>query len=266
MHNNISFIIPTYNGDKFLLKTISSIYNGNFVEGDEIIVIDDYSTDGTRNIVKELLKNQKIHKLILLEKNIGEGFAKNIGIKQIKNKYFFCLDQDNILASNSIMPLRNVIGKYDAVTFGEIRYFQFSTLLISHKHFFKKGVIKLEEFERSSVNPGFSGNLLYSKKAWQRVNGFENVVLESWNIMYKMILEELRIMTLPNTYYFHRFGHNSAYVNASKKLNAQELIEKAKPIGVKTNYLLTNQKSQIRKNLVVLYLVTGLRKLLDICF
>ena len=96
--NCISYIVPTYNGQNYIRKTIASIHNGNFECGDEVIIIDDHSNDETINIAKELLKDQKIDKLILLEKNIGEGLAKNTAIKKIKNNYFFCLDQDNLLA------------------------------------------------------------------------------------------------------------------------------------------------------------------------
>jgi glycosyltransferase involved in cell wall biosynthesis len=264
VNNCISYIVPTYNGQNYIRKTIDSIHNGNFEDGDEIIIIDDCSNDKTRNIVKELLENKEIDRLVLLEKNIGEGLAKNTAIKKIKNKYFFCLDQDNILAPNSITPLRKLIDKYDAVTFGEIRYFQFSTLLVSHKHFFDTGIISLGNFQRNLINPGFSGNLLYSKKAWEAAGEFENVVLESWNLMYKMILKNMSIMTIPKSYYFHRFGHESAYVSATRNFNENELLKKAIPISANQDVDLIYSKSQIKYNTFVFYLVRSIRKILNV--
>ena len=262
--NCISYIVPTYNGQNYIRKTIDSIHNGNFEYGDEVIIIDDHSNDETINIAKELLKDQKIDKLILLEKNIGEGLAKNTAIKKIKNNYFFCLDQDNLLAPNSITPLRKLIDKYDAVTFGEIRYFQFSTLLVSHKHFFDTGIISLDNFQRSLINPGFSGNLLYSKKAWEAAGEFENVVLESWNLMYKMILKNMSIMTIPMSYYFHRFGHESAYVSATRNSKENDLLKKAIPISANQDVDLVYSKSQIKYNIFVYYVIRIIRKILNV--
>ena len=54
---NISFIIPAYNCAKFLPDTINSIFNGNFTAGDEVIIIDDASTDKTLKIAEKLQKN-----------------------------------------------------------------------------------------------------------------------------------------------------------------------------------------------------------------
>jgi glycosyltransferase involved in cell wall biosynthesis len=52
-HNQaISFIIPAYNCQRTLAETVESIYKSNFTEGDEIIIIDDASTDDTLALAK----------------------------------------------------------------------------------------------------------------------------------------------------------------------------------------------------------------------
>ena len=50
---NISFIIPAYNCAKFLSDAVNSIFNGNFAVGDEVIIVDDASTDNTFKNCKE---------------------------------------------------------------------------------------------------------------------------------------------------------------------------------------------------------------------
>jgi glycosyltransferase involved in cell wall biosynthesis len=88
----ISLIIPCYNE----LNTISKIINRvlEIKKFDyEIIVVDDFSKDGTREILKEMLNN-KIHYLILNDKNYGKGYCIRQGIKKATNDIILIQDAD----------------------------------------------------------------------------------------------------------------------------------------------------------------------------
>ena len=88
----ISLIIPCYNE----LNTISKIINKvlEIKKFDyEIIVVDDFSKDGTREILKEMLNN-KIHYLILNDKNYGKGYCIRQGIKKATNDIILIQDAD----------------------------------------------------------------------------------------------------------------------------------------------------------------------------
>ena len=261
--NRISYIVPTLNSERYIERTIKSIYNNNFLAGDEIIVIDDSSNDNTPNILMKLKKQKKIHTLILLKKNVGEGAAKNIAIRKSKNKYFFCLDHDNILSSNSIHQLRTEIDRYSAVAFDTVKYFQFHPLNVTHKHEFKSGLISLKVFE-SSDNPGFTGNVLYQKKAWKKVKGFENVVLESWNFMYKFLIDKLQVYIVPNSFYYHRYGHQSAYTRATKTLSGHEILVSSRPKVVKKREIKYKVKENTKIHIIRYFISMIVRKLLNI--
>ena len=69
---NVSIIIPCYNEERTIKEIIYSVKK-NISENDELIVIDDYSTDQTRNILEDELK-ENINLLILNEKNYGKGY------------------------------------------------------------------------------------------------------------------------------------------------------------------------------------------------
>lgn len=88
----ISIIIPTYNREKLIIKALNSIFNQTFQDF-EILIIDDASTDNTRNVV-ENLKNQKI-RYYRLDKNGGQCVARNYGIKRASGKYIAFLDSDD---------------------------------------------------------------------------------------------------------------------------------------------------------------------------
>jgi glycosyltransferase involved in cell wall biosynthesis len=262
-NNRISYIVPTFNSEKYIKKTIKSIYNNNFLDGDEIVVIDDCSSDKTSKILKKLKKQKKIQTLILLKRNVGEGQAKNIGIRKSKNRYFFCLDHDNILRGNSVNRLRSEIDEYSAVAFDTVKYFQFHPINVTHKDTFKPGLMTLREYE-SKNNPGFNGNVLYQKQAWQKVKGFDSVVLESWNFMYKMLLDEMKVYIVSDSHYFHRYGHESAYTRATKDSSWKKILIESRPKTMSGKQLKYTIKKNTRIYPFTYFLSTLVRKLINI--
>ena len=92
---NISVIIPTYNRANFILKAIKSVQNQS-LHVKEIIVVDDGSTDNTR----ELLKAQNI--TYIYQDNSGVSSARNQGIKKAKHEWIAFLDSDDIWHKDKI--------------------------------------------------------------------------------------------------------------------------------------------------------------------
>ena len=59
MREKISVILPCYNSEKFIRKSITSVLNQDY-DNFELIIIDDGSTDKTQNILKTFSNNKKI--------------------------------------------------------------------------------------------------------------------------------------------------------------------------------------------------------------
>ena len=89
---NVSIIIPCFNEEKTISKIIHSVKK-NINDNDEIIVIDDYSTDKTRDILQGDLKD-KIDNLILNEKNFGKGYSIRKGLEKSKGDIILIQDAD----------------------------------------------------------------------------------------------------------------------------------------------------------------------------
>jgi len=90
----LSIVIPVYNESKTIkevLKKIGSVDLGDIEK--EIVIVDDFSIDGTREILKELegLEKFKIH---FHEKNMGKGAAIRSGFKLGKGDIFLIQDAD----------------------------------------------------------------------------------------------------------------------------------------------------------------------------
>ena len=75
----LSIIIPCYNEESTILKIIEKINSLNDYHK-EIIVIDDFSTDKSLEILEKLLVENKIQKLLKNDKNEGKGFSLKKGI------------------------------------------------------------------------------------------------------------------------------------------------------------------------------------------
>ncbi|MEK7290503.1 MAG: glycosyltransferase, partial [Planctomycetota bacterium] len=88
----VSVILPTYNCANFLPHSIQSILSQTY-DSYEIIVVDDGSTDNTKEVLNPFM--QRIS-YIKLEQNKGLPAARNIGIKSALGKYIAFIDADDI--------------------------------------------------------------------------------------------------------------------------------------------------------------------------
>lgn len=88
----LSIIIPCFNEEKTISLIIEKILS-NYTGDKEIIVIDDFSSDKTREILKTDLKN-KIDKLILNTSNYGKGFSIREGINVAEGDIVLIQDAD----------------------------------------------------------------------------------------------------------------------------------------------------------------------------
>ena len=94
MHSErISVCMACYNGEKYIEEQILSILP-QLNEFDELIIIDDHSSDKTGQIVQEL-KDKRI-KYVLNEKNLGVNRSFEKAIRKAKNDYIFMADQDDL--------------------------------------------------------------------------------------------------------------------------------------------------------------------------
>lgn len=107
----ISIIIPVYNTEKVLKKTIESIINQSMDFKDiELIMVNDGSTDKSGFIMDEFSSKYNNIKSIHLNKNCGSpGKPRNIGIKNAQAEYIMFLDSDDTYDKYSCESLYNTI-------------------------------------------------------------------------------------------------------------------------------------------------------------
>ena len=96
----LSIVITTRNRKKDLLNCLSSILKSSF-KGFEIIIIDDCSSDGTKDLRKDSFRFKNI-KIIHSKKQLMMVGARNLGAKTAKGKYILFVDDDNIFTKEAI--------------------------------------------------------------------------------------------------------------------------------------------------------------------
>lgn len=125
----ISVIIPVYNAEKHIAKCVDSILP-QLQENDELLLINDGSTDNTLSVLRKLENN---HRVIRVIDKANEGTAKtrNLGIQEAKGEYICFVDNDDFLDSDYIESYYNsiegtqynvVMGSYRRCTDDEVLF------------------------------------------------------------------------------------------------------------------------------------------------
>lgn len=94
--SQVSVVIPTYNAENFLERTIESVIHQTYSDW-ELLIVDDKSTDKTRDIIKRYENYDSRIRGIFLDKNSGgPAYPKNIGVKNSNGRYIAFLDHDDV--------------------------------------------------------------------------------------------------------------------------------------------------------------------------
>ncbi|GAB6162755.1 hypothetical protein JCM12298_19150 [Desulfothermus naphthae] len=106
-----SIIIPTYNRANILIHTLNKVFDMDVIEECEVIVVNDGSTDNTKDVLCKYEKEHKGNLKILTQSNQGPGIARNYGLKEAKHDLVLFLDDDvfppaNLLKEHSIFLQR----------------------------------------------------------------------------------------------------------------------------------------------------------------
>ena len=114
MNPLVSIIIPAYNRAHLIAETLDSVLAQTY-QNWECIIIDDFSTDSTFQILEEY--NKKDKRFIICEKSPHDkksaSSSRNIGLQKAKGDYIQFLDSDDLIASNKLEEQLQVLSNGD---------------------------------------------------------------------------------------------------------------------------------------------------------
>lgn len=107
-----SIVIPAYNAERYLQETLHSVALQQF-DDFEAIVVDDGSTDGTREILSGIA-DSRLRFRVLRQENAGPLMARRMAISYARGEYVVFLDSDDLLRDDALMVLAREIERTGA--------------------------------------------------------------------------------------------------------------------------------------------------------
>lgn len=226
----ISIVIPVYNVEGYLRKSIGSICEqtyGNL----QIIIVDDGSTDSSGAICDELAtEDDRIE--VVHTSNQGVSAARNEGMKRVKGKYILCVDPDDYIGKNHVTNFMTCVERYpeaDLVITGPTRVFTGEKIENDAPLVTDIKKLSVDEALKTAVaiyNPQFSVHVwgkLYSKALLPLLELPEGKLYEDNYIFYKVICNASCILYENARDYFYLTDRETSITNIKTRNNIDEL-------------------------------------------
>lgn len=107
----ITIVIPTYNRASVISRTLNSVLSQTFLDW-ECLVVDDYSTDNTREVIEEYCKKDPRFCYLVNEGKKGAQGARNTGLKHAQNDWVVFFDSDDVMHSDMLESMAAAIGEF----------------------------------------------------------------------------------------------------------------------------------------------------------
>ena len=174
----ISIIIPNYNHAKFLKKRIDSILNQKFTDF-EVIILDDCSTDDSRDIINSY-KDERISLKLFNDKNSGSPFKQwKKGIEAAKYDYIWIAESDDWADLNFLYEAENILKTHQNISL----YYSNSQLVAEDETFFENSIKKYTEDLDEKL---WNNNHLYNGKDYvKKYLFYKNFILNASSVIFK---------------------------------------------------------------------------------
>lgn len=234
----ISLIIPVYNVEDYLEKSLISVANQTMTDF-EVILVNDGSTDSSLQIMQEFAKKHK-NFTIISQRNKGLSGARNTGLRAARGKYVAFLDSDDYIAQDFLESLYTAAEETQA----EIAY-------CNYKIYYPK-------INFSFSYPFSSKSTLYSKeKALKKLILDTTLRNYSWNKLCRkslffendIVFEDMYfedISTSPRLFYFAKkiavnkkglYYYTKRSGSILSTMNAKKINDYAKAFGMIRDFL-----------------------------
>jgi glycosyltransferase involved in cell wall biosynthesis len=232
----VSFIVPAFNCASTILDAVNSIREGNLVEHDEIVAVNDGSSDTTLEVLRRLEVECPQVKIVDHGANRGGGAARNTAVRNSSNPLIFCLDSDNMLAPSSVRGLAQHLehSGADAAAFRQIIIYRSSPSKALSRWLLPPGRTTLADQLASHVVPGSSGNYLFTRQSWERAGGYpeEAGALDAWGFALRQLATGSVISVMGDGEYYHRDTGNSYWTReARRKVTSKRAAEVLAPFA-----------------------------------
>ncbi|RKW21843.1 glycosyltransferase family 2 protein [Candidatus Gracilibacteria bacterium] len=233
----VSVIMPVYNTEKYLPEAISSILNQDFLDF-EFIILDDFSTDNSWEIIQEFAKKDERIRVFKNTENKGISFCRN-RLVELANTEFLCnQDSDDISEKNRISLLFDFLSKNPdfAVCSGNNEIIDEEGKTLG----FRKYSPEVEKviLKKSPVG---NGTTMFKKSVFLEVGGYEKGLdfAEDYDLWLKIFSKGYKIKVFPDFVYKLRIRSGQTKSESLKQTikNTLKVQKKAiKVYGIKASF------------------------------
>ncbi len=210
----ISVVLPVYNGETYLPASIDSIINQTYKNW-ELIIVDDASTDNTKNIINKYVTLDERIKVVHHECNQNLPKSLNDGFAQAKGKYFTWTSDDNIYMENAFEKMYEVLENntaYDMVYSNMFIIDENTDVIGEHIGFME------DLFFYSVVGACF----LYTKEAADKTGKYDSDMFSLEDYDYWLRLSKNHnIYHLKEKLYYYRHHENRLTERKQNEITAQ---------------------------------------------
>ncbi|SKB12238.1 Glycosyltransferase involved in cell wall biogenesis [Planktothrix sp. PCC 11201] len=222
----ISVVIPVYNGEKTIQKTIESVLKQTFKDW-ELIIIDDGSQDSTVKIIREI-EDSRIR--IFSYSNAGLASSRNRGIDHAQGEYITFLDADDLWTPDKLEAQFQALQEHPeaAVAYSWTDYIDQSSQFL---HSGRQITINGDVYEHLLVNNFLENgsNPLIRKQALNQVGEFDTSLKagEDWDMWLRLAADyQFVVVTRPQILYRVSTGSMSSQIKNQER-ECLKVIEKA---------------------------------------
>ena len=196
----VSIIVPAYNNEKTIKRCLDSLINQSFKDI-EIIVINDGSSDKTKDMLDEYLKYDNV--FVFNTENHGQSAARNLGLDKAIGDYICFLDADDYVSKDGLEKLYNKArsGNFDVVLSNvNIIYPDHNVIVNSGLKEDTEGRNKIKELMIFSYSAGVIWNKIYKKDILKNIRFKEGIWYEDVHFNFRLFLFLNKVGTIDDVF------------------------------------------------------------------
>lgn len=211
----VSVIVTSYNIEAYIKKAILSVINQSY-KNIELIVVDDYSTDETINIINKLNKKYQF-KVILKDINKGVSNSRNLGLDQATGDYIMFVDGDDFLKTNMITDMVEASDKYRADLIDSRQIFTVFNSKDDVKYFtvdkYYNHDFVTEDYQKIIEHVRYVHGKLFKKEIIGKNRFNENLNCYEDTLFNFFITKSVKKYVLLNKQYYYYLQRNNSLIN-----------------------------------------------------
>lgn len=171
INKKISVIIPAYNYAQYLNETVMSVLNQTY-KNLECIIVDDGSTDNTKNIISNLQKSDD-RLIYIYQENQGLSAARNKGMKISSGDYIAFLDADDLWLKEKLENQIKKLFSHNAdVVFSDFDYLK-NNEIINNNEKDDSDNLDIYDFIKKCPIRGSASSIMFKKSVFKEVGFFD---------------------------------------------------------------------------------------------